>query len=148
MSSTSQKHLNFVAEPMGEKPVSDLAGVGDVLGKRLCESGFDKVSTFYLKETSKSYWNLNIMLGYVNNNIKMPAFILCCVSIPIACECFVFDFFFHLYPFQAYTVLGQYLVLKKDSELFKEWMKEVCQANSKQAADCYQCLNDWCDEFL
>lgn len=61
----------------------------------------------------------------------------------------LFDFKFRLsFILQAYTVLGQYLVLKKDSELFKEWMKEVCQANSKQAADCYQCLNDWCDEFL
>lgn len=49
---------------------------------------------------------------------------------------------------QAYTVLGQYLILKKDSELFREWMKDTCQANSKQAADCYQCLNDWCEEFL
>uniref|UniRef100_A0A182NB89 Uncharacterized protein n=1 Tax=Anopheles dirus TaxID=7168 RepID=A0A182NB89_9DIPT len=90
MSSTSQKHRNFVAEPMGEKSVTDLAGVGDVLGKRLEAAGFDR----------------------------------------------------------AYTVLGQYLILKKDAELFKEWMKDTCGANSKQAADCYQCLSDWCDEFL
>lgn len=55
--------------------------------------------------------------------------------------CFSFDS-------QAYTVLGQYLILKKDSELFKDWMKDTCNANSKQAADCYQCLNDWCEEFL
>ncbi|CAO1349329.1 unnamed protein product [Diamesa hyperborea] len=90
MSSTSQKHRNFVAEPMGEKPVTDLAGIGEILGKRLIESGFDK----------------------------------------------------------AYTVLGQYLILKKDAELFKMWMKDTCNADAKKSSDCYQCLNDWCEEFL
>ncbi|CAM1331652.1 Uncharacterised protein g10639 [Pycnogonum litorale] len=90
MSSTSQKHRNFVAEPMGEKPVTDLAGIGEVLGKRLESKGFDK----------------------------------------------------------AYVVLGQYLILKKNQELFLDWMKDICSANSKQGGDCYKCLSDWCDEFL
>ncbi|CAK9798342.1 Barrier-to-autointegration factor B [Anthophora quadrimaculata] len=90
MSSTSQKHKNFVAEPMGDKPVTDLAGVGEVLGRRLEAAGFDK----------------------------------------------------------AYVVLGQFLVLKKNKELFQEWMKDACSANAKQSNDCYGCLSDWCEEFL
>ncbi|XP_041379420.1 LOW QUALITY PROTEIN: barrier-to-autointegration factor A-like [Gigantopelta aegis] len=90
MSSTSQKHRNFVSEPMGEKPVTDLAGIGEALGGRLRDRGFDK----------------------------------------------------------AYVVLGQFLLLKKNEELFKDWLKDICGANSKQSGDCYNCLAEWCRAFL
>ncbi len=46
MSTTSQKHRNFIAEPMSDKPVTDLAGIGETLGGRLSSKGFDKVRTF------------------------------------------------------------------------------------------------------
>ncbi|XP_067877749.1 barrier-to-autointegration factor B-like [Heterodontus francisci] len=88
--STSQKHRDFVAEPMGEKSVKCLAGIGEILGKRLEDQGFDR----------------------------------------------------------AYVVLGQFLVLRKNEDLFKEWLKDTCQANSKQSNDCHTCLREWCDAFL
>lgn len=49
---------------------------------------------------------------------------------------------------QAYVVLGQFLLLRKDQELFAEWLKTTTQANVRQAGSCAQCLRDWCDAFL
>lgn len=49
---------------------------------------------------------------------------------------------------QAYVVLGQFLLLKKDVELFTEWLKDVSGANVRQAGSCAQCLKEWCDAFL
>ncbi|XP_072110755.1 barrier-to-autointegration factor B-like [Mobula birostris] len=88
--STSQKHRDFVAKPIGEKSMKCLEGIGETLGQRLEDQGFDK----------------------------------------------------------AYVVLGQFPVLKKDEELFKEWLKDTCQANAKQSNDCHTCLWEWCDAFL
>ncbi|XP_032755634.1 barrier-to-autointegration factor-like [Rattus rattus] len=79
-----------VAEPMGEKPVGSLAGIGDALSKKLEERGFDK----------------------------------------------------------KYVVPGQFLVLKKHEDLFREWLKDTCGANAKQSRDCFGCLREWCDAFL
>lgn len=58
-----------------------------------------------------------------------------------------FCIFFH-FSLQASVVLGQFLVLKKNKELFVDWLKDTAGANAKQAGDCHQCLSDWCDEFL
>lgn len=48
MSTTSQKHRDFVGEPMGDKPVTALSGIGEVLGKSLEQKGFDKVSSNFV----------------------------------------------------------------------------------------------------
>lgn len=44
-STTSQKHREFAGEPMRDKPVEDLAGIGPVLAARLKEQGFNKVNS-------------------------------------------------------------------------------------------------------
>lgn len=51
MSSTSQKHRDFVGEPMGDKPVTALSGIGEALGGSLMKKGFDKVGANVLNVT-------------------------------------------------------------------------------------------------
>ena len=75
---------------MGEKDVTELAGIGQVLGGRLRKEGFGT----------------------------------------------------------AYDVLQQFLILQKDQEKFMDWLKDECGANKKQGGDCYDCLKEWCDNFL
>lgn len=45
MPNTTQKHRDFVGEPMGDKDVTELPGIGEVLGARLEHQGYDKVGS-------------------------------------------------------------------------------------------------------
>lgn len=88
--SDTQKRRNFLSEPMGRKPVTELPGVGKTIGGQLGNRGYDKAS----------------------------------------------------------NVFGQYLVQGGDNRKFTNWMKNNTSANSKQAGDCAQTLNEYRKEFL
>jgi len=90
MSSTSKKHANFVAEPMGEKEVSEVAGIGPTYAERLKNKGFEK----------------------------------------------------------AYMLLGQFLLLSKDEEMFQEWLKEEIDMKGKHVKDCSGCIAEWSRSFI
>jgi len=90
MTTTSVKHQNFIAEPMGEKAVTELAGIGPVYSAKLIDQGFDK----------------------------------------------------------AYVVLGQFLLLKKDKDMFIDWLTDLAGANKHHANACYDCLHEWCEQHL
>ncbi|XP_037638140.1 barrier-to-autointegration factor-like isoform X2 [Sebastes umbrosus] len=83
-------HQEFVKEPMGNKSVLFLPGIGKILGRKLELKDFDK----------------------------------------------------------AYLVLGQFLLKKKNSEMFTKWLKDTSGANAQQARACEQCLREWCVPFI
>jgi hypothetical protein len=48
-SSTTKKFREFMAEPLGDKGIRDVPGIGDVLGAKLSEAGYEKVCFFILR---------------------------------------------------------------------------------------------------
>jgi hypothetical protein len=42
-SSTTKKFREFMAEPLGDKGIRDVPGIGEVLGTKLSEAGYEKV---------------------------------------------------------------------------------------------------------
>ncbi|VDQ07618.1 unnamed protein product [Trichobilharzia regenti] len=49
--STSQKHKSFVSEPISQKVVEELPGIGEKLGERLKAKGYDKAYVEWLSQT-------------------------------------------------------------------------------------------------
>ena len=86
----SRKYHLFIREPMSNKSVTNLVGVGKVLGRRFAARGFQEASTLF----------------------------------------------------------GQFHLVKKVKVLFMIWVMKKTGSNMGQAKDIYQCLFDWCKEFL
>ena len=49
---------------------------------------------------------------------------------------------------KAYVMLGYLLLLKKDKEMFVEWIQRACGACTRYSKECYNCLIEWCNHFL
>lgn len=49
---------------------------------------------------------------------------------------------------KAYVVFGQFLLLKKDEDLFQVQLKDTCDTKAKQSRDCFRCLKEWYEAFL
>jgi hypothetical protein len=45
-------------------------------------------------------------------------------------------------------LLGQYLLINKDEEMFKEWLKEEVGMNGKHLNDCHNCINEWTRSYV
>ncbi|KFD56090.1 hypothetical protein M514_02868 [Trichuris suis] len=86
----SIKHSDFVSEPMGEKDVDRVPGIGEQYAKKLRKEGFDK----------------------------------------------------------AYLLLGQFLILKQNEELFVTWIVDMGGLSRKHAEQCAKAFTEWVGQNL
>lgn len=45
-------------------------------------------------------------------------------------------------------LLAQYLLLAKDEEMFKEWLKDEIEMKGKHLNDCSNCITEWSRAFM
>jgi hypothetical protein len=45
---------------------------------------------------------------------------------------------------QAYVLLGQYLLFRKEDLYFIEWLKEKGKISNEDALRCCNCISEWC----
>ncbi|MEN2495360.1 MAG: Barrier-to-autointegration factor [Marteilia pararefringens] len=67
--STSLKHQNFLSEPMGEKLITSVPGIGPKYGELLSKDGYDKAYVLLgqflvLKKDKKSFYENFLMEEY------------------------------------------------------------------------------------
>uniref|UniRef100_V9LKD9 Barrier-to-autointegration factor-like protein n=1 Tax=Callorhinchus milii TaxID=7868 RepID=V9LKD9_CALMI len=82
MPNLTQKHKNFVSEPMKEKSVKKLAGIGNVLGARLEDNGFKKARDvlgqfLLLKQDRESFKNWLHQICFAGNKQSDDCY--CCM---------------------------------------------------------------------
>ena len=77
-SSTTKKFREFMAEPLGDKGIRDVPGIGDILGAKLAEAGYEKVclysSTFLSIEDLISFQAYTLFGKYLLCNKDMEQF--------------------------------------------------------------------------
>ncbi|CAF0809909.1 unnamed protein product [Didymodactylos carnosus] len=49
MSTTTKKFREFMAEPLGDKTIKEVPGIGEVLGTKLTEAGYERAYVLFGK---------------------------------------------------------------------------------------------------
>lgn len=52
-----------MAEPLGDKGIRDVPGIGDVLGAKLSEAGYDKVRSLFRRNRFRKTFSFSSSLG-------------------------------------------------------------------------------------
>ncbi|XP_006088055.1 barrier-to-autointegration factor-like protein [Myotis lucifugus] len=55
---------------------------------------------------------------------------------------------FEVATVQAYTLLGQFLLMHKNEMEFQRWLICCCGATEREAQESTICLKEWCSCFL